>query len=422
MAEQVGNVAIQTRPRVGMSERARWVVRQLPPLARRDERIAELREANRELRDTRRQMGRRLMMARRESQRLREALATAHREREDAEARFREETETAVAAAVATARLQPSFGAQLQADRRAFNVTRQELRADPRLRLSPRMELLSKLRSYRFAESHGVLVPEVLSVWSDLADIDWDELPERFVLKSVRGYSSQGVFPLHRAPGGFRVVGRPEVLTPDDVTATLRRREARGLIVGPYFAEALLSERTDPHALPTDHKLYTFYGRVGHVLLRRVIQHGKNQTAHWQYLDRDGRDLGDVVLGRSVSTELPAPANLGEFVEIAERLSLAVPTPLLRVDLYDTPQGVCFGEFTIQPGGQQEYREDHDQALGKLWEEAEGRLRRDLSNGRPFALTYGPHPARTPDVPMWERRKEAAPRSQELEVSNGGGR
>lgn len=335
------------------------MTRQLPPLKWRDERIAELRAANAQLRASNAELA-------------------------------RDET------APPEIPTEPSFGAHLQADRRIFEEARLAVAAGADLVHAPRVELMHKLKAYRFAESHGVRVPEVLAVWSDLDEIDWDALPEAFVLKSAGGFSSLGVYPLRRVPGGFQVVGQSTVRTPEDITAALRRNAATRRIRAPYFVEALLEEHDQPGVLPTDHKLYAFYGEVGHVLLRRMTQHGNTRLAHWQYLDREGVDLGDVAEGRTVNPDLPAPPNLAQMVQIAERLSLAVPTPMIRVDLYNTSQGICLGEFTIMPGGQQQYRADHDAMLGRLWEQAAARLQRDLSNGRSFALLRGEHPVRTP--------------------------
>jgi hypothetical protein len=41
-----------------------------------------------------------------------------------------------------------------------------------------------KLRNYRLGASHGVPVPTVLRAWSKSDDIDLDDLPDRFVVKS----------------------------------------------------------------------------------------------------------------------------------------------------------------------------------------------------------------------------------------------
>ena len=44
---------------------------------------------------------------------------------------------------------------------------------------------------------------------------------------------------------------------------------------------------------------------------------------------------------------LPRPIHLSEMVEYARRLS--APFPFVRVDLYDTADGVVFGELTFTP-------------------------------------------------------------------------
>lgn len=391
------------------SQRAREATLRLPPLRWREERIAELRDANRELRATHREsreehrhLQRRLVAAQEESTRLQSELdavrAGALRERAAAEARL-SSVQAEGAARVREARTKPSFGAHLYADRRVFDETRRAVTSGGDLAHAPRVELMNKLKAYRFAESHGVLVPEVHAVWADLEAIDWDALPDAFVLKSAGGFSSHGVYPLQRVAGGFQVLGQDTLRTPEDIVDALRRKVELRRVRGPWFAEALLEERTQPGVLPTDHKIYAFYGEVGHVLLRRMTQHGNTRLAHWQYLDRDGGDLGDVAEGRTVNPDLPTPPNLSEMVELAERLSVAVPTPMIRVDLYDTSEGVRLGEFTVMPGGKQHYRVDHDLALGTLWDRAAGRLQRDLTNGRPFALLRGDHPVRTPLEP-----------------------
>ncbi|WP_427384139.1 ATP-grasp fold amidoligase family protein [Janibacter sp. G56] len=356
--------------------RARDAARRLPPLAWRDARIAELRDERDALRA-------RLSALEADNRTLKAQLREVPRQRDEA---------AAVAEGVATGRRRASFGAHLHADRRTFSLDRAALLADPTLADAPRRAFMHMLKAYQFAQSHGVAVPEIHGVWARLEDIDWDALPDRFVLKSVKGFSSQGVYPLQRIPGGFEVIGKAGLRTPPDLTRALKGREATRRIQAPYFAEEVLEEAGHPGALPMDIKLYAFYGEVGHVLLRQMSEHANLRTAHWQYLDRDGRDLGDITEGRTLNPDLTAPANLPAFVEIAERLSVAVPTPMIRVDLYDTPKGIYMGEMTVLPGGRQHYRDDHDERLGRMWERADARLQHDLTKGRPFAVLHGDHP------------------------------
>src|SRR5690554_1713249 len=48
----------------------------------------------------------------------------------------------------------------------------------------PRRNLLLKLQNYEIARSYGVSTPQVLGVWPTVAEIDFDALPDEFVLKS----------------------------------------------------------------------------------------------------------------------------------------------------------------------------------------------------------------------------------------------
>ena len=55
---------------------------------------------------------------------------------------------------------------------------------------------------------------------------------------------------------------------------------------------------------------------------------------------------------------------------------MAVPSPFVRVDMYNTVDGPVFGEFTLVPGTF--YYEDREKMsprlsarLGQLWDEAE---------------------------------------------------
>lgn len=253
-----------------------------------------------------------------------------------------------------------------------------------------------KLAMYRFAESHGLRVPRIYGVWETPEKIDWSALPEEFVLKSDRGAAGQGVLPLRREGEAYRLVGRQRAYPAKRFVGQLRQRADAGSLGGPFFAEELMP--LEGESLPHDVKVYAFYGDVGHVLVRGVVRHGNSRGARWRYLDAEGQDLGAVSATNPVDPALPVPARLLECVEVARALSLAVPLPFVRVDLYDLPDRLWFGELTITPGGPQVYTAAHDATLGRLWEEATHRLHRDLRAGRPPTLAHGPHPVRTPEA------------------------
>src|ERR1044071_4323654 len=69
-------------------------------------------------------------------------------------------------------------------------------------RSAPSVVSRGKFWVYDFVQSHGVVIPEQYGGWDDPADIPWDTLPDRVVIKAAVGRASGGVFPLQRVPEG----------------------------------------------------------------------------------------------------------------------------------------------------------------------------------------------------------------------------
>jgi TupA-like ATPgrasp len=279
----------------------------------------------------------------------------------------------------------PSWQAYLRQWQRQYMEV---IRLDGRDRL-PHWRLPRKLFTYRLAASHGVRVPEVYAVWRTLGDIDLSGLPDDFVLKSDRGSTSQGVLPLRRRPDGYELVSTEQVLDEDGPREHLTRRREQGKVGGPYFAEELLDDGSGS-ALPHDVKVYAFYGEVAQVLVRAVPAHGETEQLRKRYVLPDGADLAEDYPLKDAS--VPLPTHFEETVEVARRLSRAVPFPFVRVDLYDTPGGITMGELTQVPGGIQCWSLDRDTELGRMAEQAKARLFHDLALGRPFDFVWGEHP------------------------------
>ena len=288
--------------------------------------------------------------------------------------------------------LPPSFRRNLLNLRRNVEALRPH---DPRAD-HPLLQIPRKLRNYRLAASHGVPVPDVLGVWRNLDHIDLSAMPEEFVLKSDGGAGGKGVFPLRRVDTEtFRIIGgTDEVLTVQDLRQRYRDHPASR---GPFFAERFLQQADGVEEIPDDIKIYAMYGEVAHVMFRRMPLHADLRSARYRYLGPDGQDLGeDVSPAQRIDSTIRAPERFPEFVRIGEHLSRAVGLPFIRVDVYDTVDGPVLGELTRAPGGPQQYRSDHDQHLGRLWDVAQYRLDLDVQAGRPLRILHGEHPAPNP--------------------------
>ena len=284
----------------------------------------------------------------------------------------------------------PSFRAMHALDGRLVQHT-DELRPNKDVR-PPRFGLAHKVRGREIAVAHGVAVPQLLAEWNSLAEVDFSDLPERFVFKSVGGAASAGVYPLTRvARNRFRLLTGTEDMSTSEILTAAASLVETGKIRAPFIAEELVPGDS-PDRLPDDIKFYTFYGEIGHILLRQVDSHIPGHSVYrGKYIDEAGRDLGNVSHERNIDPAIPNPQRFDELISAAKRLSLATRIPFVRVDLYTTADGIYFGEFTPRPGGRQHYHLEHDIHLGKMWERAIVRLEADIASGFPFRHDIGDH-------------------------------
>jgi hypothetical protein len=246
----------------------------------------------------------------------------------------------------------------------------------------------SKLEAYSFAQSHGIRVPTLHGLWDSPEEIAWNELPDRVVIKSDVGAHSRGVFPLRRAADHWTMVTKIDSITPREVVDQLRHYADKGLVGGPYFAEELLHVDQDD-TLPTETRVFAFYGEVGLVNIRKPSDHGNpDGTAVRRFLP-DGTD-GPRHPSHDDSIELPEI--IEKLVETAKKLSLSIPMAFVRIDMYDIAGEVVLVELTPRPGGTQDLGPATDLRMGELWERAQARVVNDVIDGGDFRLRFGPGP------------------------------
>ena len=245
-----------------------------------------------------------------------------------------------------------------------------------------------KFHVYDFVRSHGVDTPEQLGRWDRAEDLPWDELPDLVVIKAAFGSTSRGVLPLRRVDGGWQVATHETTRTGEQLGAELSDLMANGRIRGPLSAEEFL-DADGTGRPPLDAKIFTFYGEVHVVEMRRADDHGNSEGTRHRILDTAGKDILGEFNGRPTVTDIPVPSGLDELVDVAGRLSAALRVPFARIDLYDLPDRIVFGEVTPRPGGFW-FGPELDVVLGDAWERAQVRLWRDIANGMSPEPEWGP--------------------------------
>jgi len=301
---------------------------------------------------------------------------------------------------------QPSFQARLFAENR---IRAYELKTG---KYPPSVISRGKFGVLQLVSSHGVEIPEQLGRWKDASEIAWDDLPERVVIKADRGSTGRGVLPLRRVGDGWQVITHRPVLTPEQVAAELRGRVEQKLIKGPFAAEGFLDDGDDSEPLPCEVKAYSFYGEVPLLQVTRSGEHGNLDATRYRFVDAQGSDIIDADthpaldstvqvdpthrLGR-IDLAMPTPPRLDEVADIASRLSVAMRLPFARIDLYPLRDRVVFGEVTPRPGGRQWLGAELDTQLGEAWERALARFSHDVAKGMSPEPQQGPHGDGVPD-------------------------
>lgn len=198
------------------------------------------------------------------------------------------------------------------------------------------------VREYVDSVGCGDILNTLLGVWERPEDIAFDTLPESFVLKLCHGC-------------GYNIFYTPSC-KPDteEVKKTLKkwqRQDYWRYNAEPHYKKIkkrIICEKylSDGNALPTDYKVYCFNGRPLYILVCEERAGGRPKffffDSEWNFcpITRDGKKMpADFTVQR--------PRDLEKMLEYAGRLS--APFPFVRVDFYETENGLIFGEMTFTP-------------------------------------------------------------------------
>ena len=185
-----------------------------------------------------------------------------------------------------------------------------------------------------------------LGVWNRAEDIEWDELPEKFVLKTTHGGGNNGVV-ICRDKATFdikEVVQKLTVGLQHDSSAYGREWPYR-YVKRRIIAEQYIDPAPEVKDL-TDYKWYCFNGEPKYC---QVIQ-DRSTTETIDFFDTNWNHQEFVGLNPVAGPAAvpPArPANLDTQIRIARKLSKDIP--FSRIDLYETGDNTYFGEITLFP-------------------------------------------------------------------------
>lgn len=203
-----------------------------------------------------------------------------------------------------------------------------------------------KVKEYVASKIGEEYIIPTLGVWERAEDIDFNSLPDKFVIKCN-----------HNSGIGSYICRDKSKMDTEAVREGLRKglRENYFLYCRewPYknvpkriIAEVLLEDKTAAGDL-MDYKMFCFNGKLQFckVDFNRFTCHQANYySPAWSMLP-----FGEVLYPPDPNKQIVRPENFDKMVTLAQRL--AEDIPFSRIDFYEVEGRVYFGEITFYPQG-----------------------------------------------------------------------
>lgn len=203
-------------------------------------------------------------------------------------------------------------------------------------------ELADKIQVREHIKNWGVgeYLPKVYQIWDKAEDISFDQLPERFILKTNHG-------------SGGHIICKSKALLDiktvrEHFKKALKSKYNGGIetqynsIIPKVYAEEFIE---DGHPIPTDYKFMCMDGEIKAILLcfdRESSVHKLTYDTNWKKLP--------FIQGEScIDIDYPQPENFDRMKSIVTQI--ASNFEQVRVDLYNAHGRIYIGELTFSADG-----------------------------------------------------------------------
>lgn len=215
-----------------------------------------------------------------------------------------------------------------------------------------------QVRQYVKECGFGDLLIPLLGVFKNVADINYDRLPDKFILKTTQGSGDElyEIFADKKNIDLFSVSEKMNKALQIEYCKYHCEYQYEK-IVPQIICEKLLTSESDKRL--NDYKVVCANGKAIAILVCTNRDEGRDYySCDWKYLDYVKEECKS---GKKVNR----PAQLTEMIKAAEILSK--PFPLARIDFYIVDQKLYFGEITLTPsaGNHKYLNKWGQQELGK---------------------------------------------------------
>ena len=201
------------------------------------------------------------------------------------------------------------------------------------------------VRDYIKSKGLENILNECYGVYSNAKEIDFNKLPQKFVIKTTNGGGGQNVFICKNKNEIKKEEVKQQIneWVRNNPKKSYSREWAYETNTNNIIIEKYLEGNEDGLTGINDYKFFCFNGKVEYIVFDgdRYKKHKRNfYDKNWNYLDikSDCENFGDII---------KKPIALEQMKSIAEKLSQDFT--FVRVDLYWINNKIYFGELTFYP-------------------------------------------------------------------------
>lgn len=205
-----------------------------------------------------------------------------------------------------------------------------------------------RVREYVEKKGCGTILNKLYGVWEDVEDIDWDTLPNSFVLKWNNG---SGQVIIVKDKGSLDIVKTKKTLRSwlksnyGYEGAQMHYLKIKSCII----AEELLINEVNPDESLVDYKIWCFHGKPCFCL---VVYGRQGIDYKLSAYDLQWNNISDRVFNKDskhyCGVNIRKPSSFNKMIEYATKLSADFAE--VRVDFYEINDNPIFGELTFTSG------------------------------------------------------------------------
>ena len=219
-----------------------------------------------------------------------------------------------------------------------------------------------EVRSYVEAKGFGDTLIELIGVYDRVQDIDYDKLPDRFVMKASHG-SHMNYIVDNKPQFNYKQANRMMKTWLHQDIYWSRREWVYKNLKKRIIVEKYLEDKTGGLS---DYKFFCFNGKPA-FLQYNCNRFSKDIVQNFYDLEWNLLPFGKSI-PHNPNVDIQKPKVFDKMIEIAT--ALCEPFQFVRVDLYEVNDRIYFGEMTFFPaGGTPDFiPEEYDEIVGKMWE------------------------------------------------------